>query len=371
MDNNEVVRTWYVVVEDPANDGLPAILDQVTGGRVDSASTFVSSLAKRGLRRATITVYMHAICGFLQFCSSNPREKGRRGTTPGLQLKRYIVGLALEEERDRARRDLPARSPSRERTRLRTLFNTLVRYLEFCVLQEAARLTREIPSWHEVQQAFADARARRGAGLGRSNASVARSVSSADKVISESELRSLVTLTDERAGLAMMIFYYLGLDARWAVGLRYRDVHVDRGMVTVEARLANKSREIEAFVLPASTALFSRLLSRMQTGRGRESLLFSPRDLATSDSLLSAEALQRLIAQESGRVGRSLTVRQLQVWGAAEALRKGESMDMVLRRLGHKTWRSELRKAVDVLSSPILFPRMSWMASQESELDQR
>jgi hypothetical protein len=62
-----------------------------------------------------------------------------------------------------------------------------------------------------------------------------------------------------------------------------------------------------------------------------------------------------------------VTVRQLQVWGAAEALRKGESMDTVLKRLGRKAWRGELRRAVDVLSSPSLFPRMGWAAGQESE----
>ncbi|MHB8071770.1 MAG: tyrosine-type recombinase/integrase [Candidatus Cryosericum sp.] len=366
MDNNGAAQTWYVVVEDPANSGLPAILDQVTGRRVDSASAFVTSMAERGLRPATITVYVHAICGFLQFCSANPREKGHRGTTLGRHLQRYIVGLALEEERDHLRRDLPARSPARERTRLRTLFNTLVRYLEYRVAQETPPLDDAIPSWHEVQQAFADACARRGMGPVAAKLPMPQTVRATDSVISEPELRSVVALTDERAGLAIMLFYYLGLDARRAVTLRCRDIRVDRGSVTVATRSNNRKREIEAFVLPASTALFIRLLSRVPAVRSQEAWLFPSREPTREQCALSADDLQRLVIHESARVGRRVSTHQLQIWGAAEALRKGESMDAVVKRLGHKALRSELRKAVDVLSSPNLFPRMNWTSSRET-----
>jgi len=371
VDNNGAAQTWYVVVEDPANRGLPAILDQVTGRRVESVSGFVSSLAERGLRQATIDVYAHAICGFLQFCSANPREKGRRGTTLGLHLKRYIVGLALEEERDHVRRDLPARSPARERARLRTLFNTLVRYLEFRVAQETPPLDDAIPSWHEVQQAFDDASARRGIGPGAVKPQPAQNTRVVDSVISEPELRSLVAVTDERAALAMLLFYYLGLDSRQAVALHCRDVHVERGLVAATIRSGTRKREIEAFVLPASTALFGRLVSRIPAARSQEAWLFPSRsDPAGGGRSLSADDLQRLVIHESARVGRHVTTHQLQVWGAAEALRKGEPMDAVVKRLGHKGMRAELRRAVDILSSPSLFPRMSWMSGQEPELDQ-
>ncbi len=367
MDENGVVRgTWYVVVEDPANGGLPAILDQVTGSRVDSASAFASSLAERGLHRATINVYMHAICGFLQFCSADPREKGRRGTTLGQHLKRYIVGLALAEERDHVRRDLPAPSPSRERTRLRTLFNTLVRYLEFRAAQDtSAHLEEEIPSWHEVQQAFANARSRQNVEITTPKSQPPQIVRAMNRVISEPELRSLVAVIDERAGLAVMLFYYLGLDARQAVTLHCHNVYVDRGIVTVTIRLGDKKREIEAFVLPASTVLFTRLLSRIPASRGQDPWLFPSRDPMNEQGVLSADSLQQLVTRESARVGRHVTIHQLQIWGAAEAIRKGESVDTVLKRLGHTSWRGELRKAVDILSSPILFPRMSWAAGQE------
>jgi integrase len=368
VDENGAVRTWYVVVEDPARGGLPAILDQVTGSRVDSVSAFVSSLAERGLRRVTIRVYGHAICGFLQFCCLNPREKGHRGTTLGQHLKRYIVGLALKEERDHVKQDLPVPSPSRERARLRTFYNTLVRYLEFCAGQEIpARLDETIPSWHEVQQALTQARTRPGMGSEAAKTPPPHTTRVVDAVISEPELRSLVAVTDERAGLAMLLFYYLGLDAKRAVTLRRCDVRVDRGTVAVATRLKSRRRQIEAFVLPASTVLFSRFLSRVPATRDHEPWLFPSRDPGSTQEALSAGALQRLVTSESGRVGRRVTVRQLQIWGAAEALRKGESMDTVLKRIGRKAWRGELRRAVDVLSSPSLFPRMGWAVGQESE----
>jgi len=367
VDNTGAARTWYVVVEDPANDGLPAILDQVTGRRVESVSAFVASLDERRLRRSTIDVYAHAICGFLQFCSANPREKGRRGTTLGQHLKRYIVGLALEEERDHLRRDLPAPSPTRERTRLRTLFNTLVRYLEFRVAHETPPLDDAIPSWHEVQQAFADASARRTSASGTPGVQMPQTVRVVDSVISEPELRALVAVTDKRAALAMLLFYYLGLDSRQAVALRCRDVRVERGSVAVTVRSGTRKREIEAFVLPTSTVLLSRLVSRTPATKSQEAWLFPSRcDPAPTDHPMSADDLQRLVIHESARVGRHVTTHQLQVWGAAEALRKGEPMDVVVKRLGHKGMRAELRRAVDILSSPSLFPRMNWTSGQNA-----
>jgi len=77
--------------------------------------------------------------------------------------------------------------------------------------------------------------------------------------------------------------------------------------------------------------------------------------------------LRLLVAQQSSRTGRRVSIRQLQVWGAAEALRKGESMETVLNRLGRKSWRSELRRAVDILNSPALFPRMGWLPEQNTD----
>lgn len=366
MDETRITSTWYCVVEDPTHGGLPAICDQVTGRRVESVSAFVAALASRRLRRNTIETYAYAICGFLQFCSANPSEKERRGTALGQHLKRYIVGLALEQERDRARHDRPTPAPSRERTRLRTLFNTLVRYLEYrSTLEELAQSDEKIPSWHDVQHAFAEARARKEARSGIKPSS--QSPHLGDTIVSEPELRSIASTVDERAGIAMMLFYYLGLDARQAARLRCDDLHVSRAVISAVVRSGQRSRNIEAFALPVSTTLLEKLIGRVCGSRGESEPIFVTGKRQENPVPMTSGDLRLLVAQQSSRTGRRVSIRQLQMWGAAEALRKGESMETVLNRLSRKSWRSELRRAVDVLNSPALFPRMGWSLEQNTD----
>jgi hypothetical protein len=61
---------------------------------------------------------------------------------------------------------------------------------------------------------------------------------------------------------------------------------------------------------------------------------------------MSADVLRHLVASESERAGRRVTCHQLQLSDAVEAIRKGEPREAVVRRLGRKTWRSELTRAV-------------------------
>jgi hypothetical protein len=109
--------------------------------------------------------------------------------------------------------------------------------------------------------------------------------------------------------------------------------------------LPGQSVPSEAFLLPQSAELFAHVLR----GADESSWLVPSHNRRAGSAPMSADALGRAVADGSERAGRRITCHQLQLSGAIEALRKGESMESVLQRLGRKTWRSEIRRAAEGL----------------------
>lgn len=166
--------------------------------------------------------------------------------------------------------------------------------------------------------------------------------------MTEPAFHSLVeSVPDERVQLAMLLAYYLGLDAPQIVSLRRDDLVLERGWVGLARKLPGRDAASGAFLLPQSASLLAKVLAAGPEERA--SWLVPSRNRKERGAPMSADALSGMVAERSQSAGQRVTVHELQVRGAGEAIRKGEKKEEVLRRLGRTTLHTRLtRTAKDV-----------------------